>query len=144
MVTRGTDCCREGEPKVVQEMVRVEVTDEPVLTVSVVGHLIRSEAGSLVAVEEATSLLTELPQRISILCVGLDVPTKDYSWSAELLIQRKHEPVLKAKASSPWQHSIGRGRLVGPDEFVVRKGQRQEPNRHARGRRATIQWLRSL
>lgn len=144
MVTRGTDCCREGGAKAVRAMVGAEVTDEPVLTVSVVGHLIRSEAGSLVAVEEAASLLTRLPQRISILCVGLDVPTKDYSWSAELLIQQKHEPVLKAKASSPWQHSIGTGRFVGPDEFVVRRGQRQEPNRHARGRRATIQWLRSL
>mgnify|MGYP006915259037 CR=1 FL=1 len=96
------------------------------------------------AEEFVASLLTELPQRTSILCVGLDVPTKEYSWSAELLVQQKHEPVLKAKASLPWQHSIGTGCFVGPDEFVVRRGQRQEPNRHARGRRATIRWLRSL
>lgn len=144
MVPRGTHCCREGEPKVVQTMVRAEGTDESVLTVSVVVRLIRSEAGSAVAVEEVAPLLIELPQWISSLCVGLDVPTKEYSWSAELLVQQEHEPVLKEKEAPPWQHSIGTGRLGGLDEFVVRRGQRQEPNRHARDMRATIQWPWSL
>lgn len=75
----------------------------PVLLASVVVHVIHSEVVPPVeAVEGAwSSVRVERKQRLSILWLEPDVPTKGYAWSAELPRQQEQPPVLKVKALLP-------------------------------------------
>lgn len=129
--------CRYGELMRVQMMASIGVARESVLVL-----WIHSEAVLPVEVVERARLvvLLELTQPASIQCVEPDVPMQAFAWWEVSSVQPEQLLLLKVKEFPPSLHSSGTGLPVGPDEYVARKRWWQEPSRHVRDKRETIQW----